>query len=372
MSGNHLDNDELQEMLNLIRFSMKYMSTGRLNLRELLVEMLKVFQSYDAQYFPPNESLTGIDLNNTLSIRESNETLEQYIDYYWQYDPLYPVQSTTDPTNCVVKTDDIISYTQLKKLPYYRDYLRHINWFGELIIRLCTSTGFWGSISLSRSPGQPYYDNGDIRKAEFLLPYLIDVFQTTMIFSRINGERRALEQWLETKSEGIILVDSSIHPLYINEKARITCDFLLAGETRCRTNMGNDIPAFIVEDCRRFIASNGDKSISPDNRIASLKNGSGYYINYSLIELPYDELMTPYLLIQINPLSSREEEVVPSGSYSLSEREKIIARYTGMGLTNKEIGARLGISPFTVQSHLRNIFEKMNIKRRSQLAHLVK
>ena len=42
MSGNYLDNDELQEMLNLIRFSMKYMSTGRLNLRELLVEMLKL------------------------------------------------------------------------------------------------------------------------------------------------------------------------------------------------------------------------------------------------------------------------------------------------------------------------------------------
>ena len=372
MSGYQLDKEDLEEVLNLVNFSMKYIANGRFDPRELLAEMLKVFRSYDAQYFPPNQSLTGIDLNRTLSIRESNETLERYISYYWQYDPLYPIQSTTDPANCVVKTDDIISYTQLKKLPYYRDYLRHINWFGELIIRLCTSTGFWGSISLSRSPGQPYYDSGDIRKAEFLLPFLINVFKSTMVFSRINGERKALEQWLETKSEGIILVDSTIHPLYVNEKARAACEVLSDGGMKHRDKRDNDIPGFMVEDCRSFINSSNNGSRRSDNRIASLENGFRYYIKYSLIELPYDELMTPYLLIQINPLSNRNEDIALSGKYSLSEREKIIARYTGMGLTNKEIGVRLGISPFTVQSHLRNIFEKMNIKRRSQLASLVK
>jgi DNA-binding CsgD family transcriptional regulator len=58
--------------------------------------------------------------------------------------------------------------------------------------------------------------------------------------------------------------------------------------------------------------------------------------------------------------------------YDLSEREEKIAQYIGLGLTNKEIGKKLGISPFTVQSHLRNIFEKTGIKRRSQLANLVK
>jgi DNA-binding CsgD family transcriptional regulator len=193
-----------------------------------------------------------------------------------------------------------------------------------------------------------------------------------MVFSRINGERKALEQWLETKSEGIILVDSTIQPLYVNEKARAACEVLSGGGTKHRDNWVNSIPGFMMEDCRNFIDSRNNESRLSDNRIASLENGSGYYIKYSLIELPYDELMTSYLLIQINPLSSRDEDITLSGRYSLSEREKIIARYTGMGLTNKEIGARLGISPFTVQSHLRNIFEKMNIKRRSQLANLVK
>jgi DNA-binding CsgD family transcriptional regulator len=193
-----------------------------------------------------------------------------------------------------------------------------------------------------------------------------------MIFSRINGERRALEQWLEMKSEGIILVDSSIHPLYINEKARLACDVLRNHDIKHPDNRENSLPGFLIEDCRRFLCSQDNRSHCSDNRIASLDNGSGYYIKYSLIVLPYDESMTSYLMVQINPLSSREEDVILSGNNRLSEREEIIARYAAVGLTNKEIGVKMSISPFTVQSHLRNIFEKMNIKRRSQLACLVK
>jgi DNA-binding CsgD family transcriptional regulator len=43
-----------------------------------------------------------------------------------------------------------------------------------------------------------------------------------------------------------------------------------------------------------------------------------------------------------------------------------------LGLTNKEIAEKLDISLFTVQCHLRNIFEKTGIKRRAQLANLIK
>ena len=69
---------------------------------------------------------------------------------------------------------------------------------------------------------------------------------------------------------------------------------------------------------------------------------------------------------------SKDEEVILAIDYDLSKREVLIARYTGKGLTNKEIGQKLGISQFTVQSHLRNIFEKTGIKRRTQLAYLIK
>jgi len=54
----------------------------------------------------------------------------------------------------------------------------------------------------------------------------------------------------------------------------------------------------------------------------------------------------------------------------LSERESQIADAVKLGLTNKEIGRRLRISPTTVKTHLENIFHKLNVTHRVQLAIL--
>ena len=55
----------------------------------------------------------------------------------------------------------------------------------------------------------------------------------------------------------------------------------------------------------------------------------------------------------------------------LSEREAEIARHAARGLSNKEIGQRLGISPWTVATHLRRTFLKLDITRRIELCAFV-
>jgi DNA-binding NarL/FixJ family response regulator len=52
----------------------------------------------------------------------------------------------------------------------------------------------------------------------------------------------------------------------------------------------------------------------------------------------------------------------------LTERQREIVSWAAQGLSNKEIGRRLGISPTTVKTHLQNIFERVGISGRRQLA----
>ena len=49
----------------------------------------------------------------------------------------------------------------------------------------------------------------------------------------------------------------------------------------------------------------------------------------------------------------------------LTKREQEILRLLTQGLTNQEIADQLGLAERTVRFHLRNIYAKLNVRRRS-------
>jgi DNA-binding CsgD family transcriptional regulator len=54
--------------------------------------------------------------------------------------------------------------------------------------------------------------------------------------------------------------------------------------------------------------------------------------------------------------------------HRLTDSELAVARLVAQGLTNRAAAQRLYLSPHTVGSHLRHIFEKLNINSRVELA----
>jgi len=51
---------------------------------------------------------------------------------------------------------------------------------------------------------------------------------------------------------------------------------------------------------------------------------------------------------------------------TLTEKERRLLRYVAIGFSNRDLAARLSVSTNTVKWHLRNIFEKLHIKNRTQ------
>lgn len=62
---------------------------------------------------------------------------------------------------------------------------------------------------------------------------------------------------------------------------------------------------------------------------------------------------------------------VPSARAILSARELEVADLVAQGLTNAEIGRRLGIGRRTVATHLEHAYERLGIHSRAELARLV-
>lgn len=65
-------------------------------------------------------------------------------------------------------------------------------------------------------------------------------------------------------------------------------------------------------------------------------------------------------------------EKYPEQMVELTDREREVAQLVAAGLRNREIAAQLFISEETVKSHIRSIFNKTNIDRRSRLVDLLK
>jgi DNA-binding CsgD family transcriptional regulator len=60
----------------------------------------------------------------------------------------------------------------------------------------------------------------------------------------------------------------------------------------------------------------------------------------------------------------------PSTALDLTPMERKVAELVGLGLSNKDVAAQCWVSPRTVAFHLRNVFTKLAISSRAELARL--
>ncbi|MDH5721648.1 MAG: helix-turn-helix transcriptional regulator [Spirochaetia bacterium] len=85
-------------------------------------------------------------------------------------------------------------------------------------------------------------------------------------------------------------------------------------------------------------------------------------------------LFSVMVLLHARKISAEKNSEVPLdfiAAYQISEREKNIIEFVIKGMQNKEIAARLFLSPNTVRNHLSNVFEKANVDSRVNLLRLV-
>ncbi len=64
-----------------------------------------------------------------------------------------------------------------------------------------------------------------------------------------------------------------------------------------------------------------------------------------------------------------EKELVNSG---ISKRELEVLQFMARGLSNKEIGEKLFVSENTIKTHASRLFEKLDVKRRTQAVEKAK
>ena len=127
-----------------------------------------------------------------------------------------------------------------------------------------------------------------------------------------------------------------------------------------------DIARLRPEDVRRFLADQLDVRRTPSNasRLASALRS---YFRY---RTTCGDQVGGLTAVITNPvhwkLSSLPRALKPDEADRLSAREKEILRLVASGYTSAEVGSRLLISSMTVNTHLRNIYRKLQVRTRAQ------
>lgn len=84
---------------------------------------------------------------------------------------------------------------------------------------------------------------------------------------------------------------------------------------------------------------------------------------------PIDPFIAREILKQISssePSSSLEQVVPDPEQESLTQREKEILSLVAQGLSNREIADELCVSRYTVESHIKHIYRKLSVSKRTK------
>ena len=161
---------------------------------------------------------------------------------------------------------------------------------------------------------------------------------------------------------GFLLLNAALKPLYVNPQA---AEILSYPERPTKTK---DFADKLASKICKMVTNGG-----PSGRVSDCKellSGSRHYVcRFFEVWLPGSSSncsneSSLALLLERSPEAAEDILKICHG-YNLTRREGEAVRLVVQGLTNKQIAARMGISPNTVKAFLRLAMMKMGVSSRS-------
>lgn len=238
----------------------------------------------------------------------------------------------------------------------YREYMAGEGLAQEMLVALRARTGeFWGAVRLNRAKGQPEFDHDEIE------------FMSTVAPDLAEGVRRGLLVGEATDPD---LPDA---PGLVVLHADGEIDSLGPGAERWIAQLPGQpvrgpLPAAVASVAS---AAFDEVRVNGSGRKSTVRVRSvdGRWISVHGTVIRVDGTLKAAVIIE--PAHHDRIARLLMAIYGITAREQEVTRLVLRGASTTRIAADLGITPHTVQQHLKGVFEKTGVHSRRELVGTV-
>jgi DNA-binding CsgD family transcriptional regulator len=215
--------------------------------------------------------------------------------------------------------------------------------------------GYWAAAGFLRDPGRPWFDEEEVRLLASLSPLIAEGFRRAILRSPVSTEDTSDD------APGLVVFDAegdieSVSPAAESWLADLVEFPVPAGAEESRVLQS------VAARVRRAGDDLGGHELPARVRV---QTQTGRWLVLDGIRLSANG--ADRVAVMIQPAPSHEIAPLIVEAYGLSERERQITLLCVSGMSTKEIAQAVHISPYTVQDHLKKIFEKTGARSRAEL-----
>jgi DNA-binding CsgD family transcriptional regulator len=236
----------------------------------------------------------------------------------------------------------------------YRDLLVPNGFDDELRTSFVAGSACWGGAAMYRAKGRPAYEPADVAFLAEIAPHVAEGLRRAILIQAIPTEEAE-------DAPGLVLLSAD------NSVESITPAALrwLSEVLSVSSDDGEQLPnvVYAVASRARFIGRGGNGSAGVARTRIQTPAGRWLILHGSLL----DGGAGGRAAVIVEPARSPEIAPLIVEAYGLTERERDVIRLVIQGLSTTEIASTLFLSPYTVQDHLKAIFEKVGVRSRREL-----
>ncbi len=258
-------------------------------------------------------------------VGQSQKAVSAFTSYYAALHP-FTLSGWVRHTNEGGRTTDFMPEYRLLDSEYGQDFLSAISCFYELGVILGDQGDHVGALCLHRQRMDRNFSDREVQLIDYLAPHIARSINSLQLLERLNSGAFAPETGIvRMEPNGEVAMNETARKISIEDRGSFPpkplpgfgAPILETGRSRYRVQLANN-------------------------------QGAGHILLFE--PLPYRETLLQRLL-----------------RWDFTDRQTEVVLRVIRGESNREVAMSLSVTEQTVKEHLRNIFEKVEVHRRSEL-----